>query len=165
MTALVFWLITVINVVIFPFTAFNLVLLNTDFAKNVSPFIIISNSMQPSIPQGSLVYAIKSAKYKVGDVITFINNNENITHRIEKVVTIGGETYFSTRGDGNFYPDFDLVNSGMVLGKVFISLPLIGQALRLYEGQHFIVIGIIISTVLFSNFFTRSNYPLAMKRL
>ena len=88
---------------------------------------VISGSMEPKIPVGSIVYA-KEAEFsdlEVGDVISYkINNDTMVTHRIysidEKKQTV------VTKGDANEKVDTAEVKSNQIVGKVAMSIPLIG---------------------------------------
>lgn len=90
-------------------------------------FAVISGSMEPKIPVGSIVYA-KEAEFsdlEVGDVISYkINNDTMVTHRIysidEKKQTV------VTKGDANEKVDTAEVKSDQIVGKVAMSIPLIG---------------------------------------
>ena len=121
--------------------------------------------MNPTVPQGSLVYSLRETKYGIGDIVTFAKNNENITHRIDKIIKISGETYFSTRGDANIYPDFDLVNQKSVLGKVVVILPFLGQLIHLYQNSLLLIVGIIVPIFLFWFAWSNKIMPLELKRL
>jgi signal peptidase len=81
-------------------------------------YVIVSGSMEPTIPKGSVVYdeLVPVDDLEVGDVITFappaeFDISEPVTHRI---VEIGeappnsdhpGERTFRTKGDANDAPD------------------------------------------------------------
>ena len=90
-------------------------------------FAVISGSMEPKIPVGSIVYAKEAAfsDLEVGDVISYkINNDTMVTHRIysidEKKQTV------ATKGDANEKVDTAEVKSNQIVGKVAMSIPLIG---------------------------------------
>ncbi|WP_270526118.1 signal peptidase I [Longibaculum muris] len=90
-------------------------------------FAVISGSMEPKIPVGSIVYAKEAAfsDLEVGDVISYkINNDTMVTHRIysidEKKQTV------VTKGDANEKVDTAEVKSNQIVGKVAMSIPLIG---------------------------------------
>ena len=81
-------------------------------------YVIISGSMEPTIPTGSVVYdeVVPVVDLEVGDVITFVPPPEYgvtdpVTHRIVEIgvaaegSSAAGEPLFRTQGDANEYPD------------------------------------------------------------
>lgn len=92
-------------------------------------FSVISGSMEPVIPTGSLVYvkAEDVDNLKENDVITFYGKQGSIvTHRILKIEKDG----FVTKGDANFDVDLAKVLPSQVIGKVVFSLPFLGYCLQ-----------------------------------
>ena len=85
--------------------------------------IVLSGSMEPAIPTGSLVVIKPSDTYHVGDVITFggsLKNNVPTTHRIVKVRAESGEKVFITKGDANAHEDSKEVREKDIVGKVVL---------------------------------------------
>jgi signal peptidase I len=75
------------------------------------PLTVLSGSMEPTLPVGSLVVVrpVDPADVRIGDVITYLPNPEDptaITHRVTGIThrTDGGVT-FTTQGDANDAPD------------------------------------------------------------
>lgn len=68
----------------------------------LTPYVVLSGSMEPTYPTGALIY-VKDVK--VGDPITFVLNEELTvaTHRVIEVNTADG--WFRTQGDDNDSPD------------------------------------------------------------
>ena len=66
---------------------------------------VVSGSMRPTLPLGSLVVVVPrdAAAVRVGDVITFSPPGENrtVTHRVVDVQGSGTELRVHTRGDAN----------------------------------------------------------------
>lgn len=64
-------------------------------------YAIVSGSMEPSFPVGSLVYAepIEPEALAVGDVAVFWRNDEVVIHRIEE--NLYEDRELITRGDAN----------------------------------------------------------------
>ena len=102
-------------------------------------YVVVSGSMEPSIPVGSLVYAkhIEPKPLVPGDVIVFYSTDASlmkggaasneaipITHRvIENRVE---DTEIITKGDANAKNDFSPVSYINVLGKVLAHVPGLG---------------------------------------
>lgn len=92
-------------------------------------YAIISGSMEPAYPTGSLVYAepADGAELQAGDVAAFWRDEDVIVHRVEEVDEGAGELV--TKGDANAELDLRPVPFGNVLGRVVGSVPLVGYFL------------------------------------
>lgn len=89
-------------------------------------FAVISGSMEPNYPVGSIVYtkAISFEELDVGDVISFASGTTKVTHRI---VDLDSETQMiTTKGDANKVEDGEPVAYADVVGKVAFHVPLLG---------------------------------------
>ena len=90
---------------------------------------ILSNSMEPEIMTGSVVYVqdVDAGDIQVGDVITYkmdAKSNVVATHRVEAINN--EKSTFTTKGDNNTSVDAQPVSFDRLLGKVVFSLPLLG---------------------------------------
>lgn len=97
-----------------------------------TPYTVLTGSMAPTIPPGSLV-VVRPAPFEdleMGDVVTYqLRSGEAtvVTHRVVGVGTRGdGETVLTTRGDANDAPDLDPVSEVQVRGAVAYHLPYLG---------------------------------------
>ena len=95
----------------------------------LTPYTVLSGSMEPNYHVGSVVYVKKvaPASLKVGDAITYrLTGNTIVTHRI---IEIHGEDMsglgFRTKGDANKTED-GVTPAEAVIGKVIFSIPYIG---------------------------------------
>lgn len=92
-------------------------------------YSVISGSMEPAIPTGSLIY-VKDAtptELQKGDIIAFYgteNQGSIITHRVFDNRIVEGELI--TKGDANDKPDVNPVKFTSVIGKVTYHIPFIG---------------------------------------
>lgn len=88
---------------------------------------MITGSMYPEIEAGEKVIIKKCKTYNVGDIVTYINNDESfITHRI---ISIQDNLYY-TKGDYNNVQDIEPVTIEQIYGKViFHYKPLIPSTL------------------------------------
>lgn len=92
--------------------------------KGVSIHRILTGSMEPELPQGSLIvtYRMDPQKLEIGDDITYMKDAEtSITHKIVGIVEQyeeTGERAFITQGITNSEPDKDPVPAVNVVGKV-----------------------------------------------
>lgn len=118
---------------------------------------IISPSMEPKYPTGSLVYLVDvdPSKLKVGDVITFqITNSMTATHRIKEIVHDENDpsiVRFRTKGDNNDTYDGKLVELQDVKGKVVFCIPLLGYLAQYIQtpGGTGVAIGVFLSIIFF----------------
>lgn len=90
-------------------------------------FSVVSGSMEPNIPVGSLVYT-KSVEFedlKAGDVISYkLSEDSMVTHRID---SLNEEQHtLVTKGDANDNVDGSEVQESQIVGKVTFSIPLLG---------------------------------------
>ena len=111
-----------------PVAVFILFTSKTDIFDGMRSMVVLTGSMQPTIPVGSIVLVEKDNWYMKGDVIAFKNKGDlTVTHRIvEKVPTADGEL-FKVKGDANNAADGDLVSPKAVIGKTIFHIPYIGS--------------------------------------
>ncbi|HHX73440.1 MAG TPA: signal peptidase I, partial [Firmicutes bacterium] len=88
-------------------------------------FSVISGSMEPALPVGCIIVidTEKSRLYAPGEIITYRQGEEYITHRVAELGYDGG-FFYRTRGDANMYADNDPVAHRAVVGRVVLALPL-----------------------------------------
>jgi len=111
-----------------------LVLLLAPRLLGANLLVVLSQSMEPNIPMGSIVVSqpdTAADEIKVGDVITFNAPGPNgdpalITHRVVELLGSGIGVRFRTQGDAVEDPDMTLVSSSNLVGRVWFSLPLAG---------------------------------------
>src|SRR5579859_4724183 len=101
----------------------------------LQPYIVLSGSMSPTIPTGSIVFArpVQPATIQVGDVIVFNSSThagERVTHRVVQIDRSSpGRPSFTTKGDFNPIPDATPVNYQGLGGKVVVWVPFVGYPL------------------------------------
>ena len=84
-------------------------------------FSVATGSMQPTLNINDIIIIKITDEVKEGDIITFSENNEFITHRVLKK---NNET-FITKGDSNNTED-NPVNKENIIGKFVCRIPVIG---------------------------------------
>lgn len=95
-------------------------------------YTVLSGSMEPEYPTGSLIYVKKTdvSEISVGSVITFmLDKNTVATHRVTQIIP--DENYptvvrFRTKGDANDSEDGNLVHCNNVIGVPVITIPYLG---------------------------------------
>lgn len=101
---------------------------------------IVSNSMKPKFERGSMVIIEQTKeKYrnldniKNGDIIAFIQNKTIVVHRVIKIITIGDEKFYYTKGDNNNFEDNWCIKEENILGIVKTTIPYIGYPIVLFS--------------------------------
>lgn len=152
-----FWFFIVLNIFVFPIVAINFLILKTPYFENIKPFVVSTGSMEPVIPTGSLIYAVKEKRYLPGDIVTFNINKEAVTHRIVEKLILGGETYFATKGDANSKTDLDLIHATAIYGKIETVVPLVGRAVLFYKNPVGLFLGTLVPGLLLALYVRRKN--------
>lgn len=97
-------------------------------------YAIVSGSMEPSIPVGSVVYAkeIVPDEIEPGDVVVFYGGHASDTVITHRAVENHRDTQeLLTKGDANEGNDVLPIFYSNVIGKVELSIPLLGFLLPL----------------------------------
>ena len=96
---------------------------------------VVSGSMEPAIPMGSVLYVREVSPSHVEEdaVIAFERDGGVIAHRVETNRTSIGE--FVTKGDANEEEDLTPVPYDALLGEVVYSIPVLGHAMAIYSSQ------------------------------
>lgn len=98
----------------------------------IKPYTVLSGSMEPKYPVGSMIYVkeVDPLTLRTGDPVTFMLNETTVaTHRIIEVIPDENDptvVRFRTQGDNNDIPDGDTVHSANVIGKPIFSIPYLG---------------------------------------
>lgn len=116
-------------------------------------YSVISGSMEPAIPTGSLLYITEAQpeEIKEEEVIAFYGVKDSasiITHRVVENRVVMGE--FITKGDANQTQDMNPVPYDNFIGKVVCTIPKAGKAAELFtslEGK-VLAAGVIAAAVL-----------------
>lgn len=103
------------------------ILLLVPTALGYKSMAVISGSMEPDIPVGSVVIVkdVMPKNLKTGDVITYqISEGTMVTHRINSIDKDKEEIV--TKGDVNDVADANPVKYDRVIGKMAACIPLLG---------------------------------------
>lgn len=95
-----------------------------------TPFVVLSGSMEPTYPVGSLIYVqpVAASELQPGDPVTFVADEQGTvaTHR---VIGVDDEAnLLFTQGDANDVPDGAPVSFANVIGRPFVCVPGAGYA-------------------------------------
>ncbi len=93
-------------------------------AGKLRVFTVLSGSMAPAIPAGSIAVSVPYDSYQVGDIVTFRQDSGKVTvtHRIAG----RSGNVFVTKGDANKTRDPQTVLPSSILGKTVAIVPLAG---------------------------------------
>lgn len=122
-----------------------------------TPYTILTSSMEPSMPPGTLVIVkpIDPQDVKIGTVVTYqlySGEADVVTHRVVEIQapTLPGEDpSFITKGDANADPDAKVVKAVQLRGAVWYSVPWIGWVNNVVNGDLRAVVIPIVAGLLF----------------
>lgn len=98
----------------------------------LTPFVVLSGSMEPTYHTGSLIYVKKVDPFalEAGQVITYMVNEDTVvTHRMVGIVPDEEDPSvirFRTKGDANDVEDGTLVHYKNVIGTPVFTIPYLG---------------------------------------
>lgn len=132
-------------------------------AAGLTPYKVLSGSMVPKYPVGSLIYVkkVNASEVRVGDAITFVLN-KNLVVATHEVYKIDKENQcFYTEGiankdeNGNIQKDANPVLFHNLIGKPVFCVPFLGYASQFFATSPgmYILIGFI-ALLIFMTFYT-----------
>ncbi|WP_256300400.1 signal peptidase I [Haloarchaeobius salinus] len=97
-------------------------------------FVVVSGSMEPAISVGDAVVVaeVDGDDVRVGDVITYVTADRSVptTHRVIDIQQTAAGPEFVTQGDNNEDPDASTVTPDRLVGRVMLTIPLIGYVVE-----------------------------------
>lgn len=126
------WIRWLVNLVLALVILSLLVLLVVPLYFQERAAVVLSSSMEPALPRGSLAFtmAIEPKEVKIGDIIAFSpEEGSEITtsHRVIEITTTDGQLSFRTKGDANEDADLWPVSADYIRGKVVFHIPYMGR--------------------------------------
>lgn len=118
--------------------------------------VVSGPSMAPAIPLGAAVHAIPvtAERLATGDVVSIRVGPQQavFTHRIIRLVARADGLWIETKGDANAEPDPAIVPASSIIGRVEVTVPVLGYLITLLtepEGVMFIlgIAGSLLATV------------------
>lgn len=128
-------------------------------------YTVLSGSMEPAYPVGSLIYVKKTAAEDIeaGDVITFLVSEDTIaTHRVTAVVPDEEDPdvrRFQTKGDANENVDRALVHENNVIGEPVFTIPYLGYVANYIQHPPGLYVAISAGAVLLLLVFLPGLFP------
>lgn len=116
-------------------------------------YVIISQSMEPTIHVQDAIVTKRANDLKVGDVCTYLSKNPSyfgimITHRIIDVKTNDkGEKVYIFKGDNNNTADQMPVEKDQIYGRVIMKIPKIGYVQYFLSNAYGWIIAIVVPCV------------------
>src|SRR3989338_8592563 len=112
---------------IFPFVIFMLITSRSPILGGIRSFVVLTGSMEPAIPVGSVVFSKNFSIYNPNDIVAFKTGSVTVTHRIIDFEVKNNEYFYKTQGDANNNPDSQPVSGGQILGKAFYIVHYVGK--------------------------------------
>lgn len=144
MKKIIHWKLSLLVILVLPIVVFTLLTSRFEI-YGMQTFVVLTGSMNPSIPQGSVVYTKAKPEYSIGDVVTYNQENVVVTHRVVDVTSEG----YITQGDANDSHDSRVVAREDVLGSSLFSVPYVGSFISYIQTFEGFVLFVIVPGVLF----------------
>ena len=102
---------------------------------NYEIYHVVSGSMEPAIPVGSVIYVQHTAPEDIaeGDIIAFMSGDSVVVHRVMTNHVVEGT--FTTKGDANDGEDLNDIPYVQLIGKVVYHIPKLGQLLMILTSN------------------------------
>jgi signal peptidase len=120
-----------------------------------TPYTILTGSMRPQLPPGTMVVVkpVAADRVRVGDVVTYqLKSGEPtvVTHRVVSIGVDGaGKRIFRTQGDANDVADQDWVRPVQLKGVRWYAVPQLGRFNSLVTGsQRQVVLVVVVGLLL-----------------
>lgn len=87
-------------------------------------YVVLSGSMEPTLPVGSLTYVsdVPFDQVEEGDIIAYTAGDDFVTHRVQEVTHEG----LVTKGDANQSADITYCTASNYVGTVIVCIPVLG---------------------------------------
>jgi signal peptidase len=126
-------------------------LLLIHFLPGYGLYFVRTGSMVPTINVGDIVVTGPPENITAGTIITFLNDNITVTHR---VIAVKGDM-LQTMGDANEDPDSRLTPVSNVLGKYMFRIPKLGYINGFVTNRKGWFLVIIIPTIILVGFIVK----------
>ena len=159
-----FLFIKLLYIIIIPIIIYDMILIVQSIIKpNVTPsifgiktFTIISNSMNPTFEIDDIIFVkeTNADQLQKGDIISFVQGRDIITHRIYNIEKNNNEIIFITKGDANNTTDINKVKVSQIEGKCIFKISKLGKVLTILKNK---VVFLIIIAVLIVCYIIEKN--------
>jgi signal peptidase len=116
-------LILILLILVLIFTLYSKFIIKNNLIKlnGIAVFVVLTGSMEPQIEAGEMILIKEYDNYKVGDIVTYCDEDFFITHRITQI----SDKEIITKGDSNNIEDHP-IELNQVQGKVIFHSKLLG---------------------------------------
>ncbi len=117
----------------------------------IKTYIILSGSMEPELTVGDLIIVkeVDEDKLNIGDIISYRDGSNVVTHRIIKINTVNGTKQYITKGDHNNVEDSGTLTIGSIEGKVIGKLAYIGKFILFMKNKYVLITLAVVSFLCF----------------
>lgn len=116
----------------------------------LAPYKVLSGSMEPTYPVGSMIYVrgIDADEISVGMPLTFRTSGGVVaTHRVVEITELDGSVAYITQGDANAHPDPPVVYAAVVGSPVF-CIPHLGYVSTWIQSEAGVIAGVALIALL-----------------
>lgn len=153
----------IIYIILIPSIIFNFTLIIKSFIHpketpdffGYKSFVIVSGSMEPTIMTGDaiLVKEVPQEEIKVNDIISFSQEETNVTHRVIEITEENGIQKYKTKGDNNNTEDREKVTYEQIEGKYQFKINQFGIVTQILKSK--ITLIVLILVIVFISFYKR----------
>lgn len=118
------------------------ILIEIPMLGGYKPLVVLSGSMQPTYPVGSVIYyhKVNPEQLKEGDIITYRLGETLVTHRISTITS----NVYHTKGDANEKEDDVVITKDNIEGRALkFALPYIGYYLKIFNDYQYLILIIV----------------------
>lgn len=114
-------------------------------------FVIVSGSMEPAIKKGDaiIVKEVPEEEIKANDIISFMQGQTNVTHRIIDITIENGVRKYKTKGDNNNSEDKEKITYEQIEGKYQLKINQFGVVTNILKSKITLMILILIIIVMY----------------
>lgn len=140
----------ILYIILIPMILFNFTLIIKSFINpNKTPdffgyksFVIVSGSMEPTIMKEDaiLVKEVKEDEIKVNDIVSFMQGDTNVTHRIIEIAEDNGTKKYTTKGDNNHTEDKEKITYEQIEGKYQFKINQFGIIIEILKSKSTLIV-------------------------
>ncbi len=152
---------SLIYIILIPIIVFNFTLIIKSFINpektpdffGFKSFVIVSGSMEPTILKGDaiLVREVPEEDIKINDIISFVQDGTNVTHRIIAVTEEDGVKKYTTKGDNNNAEDREKITYEQIEGKYQFKINQFGIVVNLIKSKFTLILLILIIILMYTH--------------
>ncbi len=139
----------VILFLLLPIIIFTLITSKSSIINGIQSLVVVSGSMEPTLPVGSIIYVQPQIAYAAGDIIAFKDKtDQTVTHRVTDLA-FNEQTVYITKGDANKNKDAGPVSADKVIGRAYFHIQYVGYFINYLKTPKGFGLFVILPTALF----------------